>query len=127
MTIYNTTYLAFHQHGDVYKHVVQLLDTAFQTDNVFVSRFNLTQGLFRNPRVYNLYEKRHTDFFTTHKKERKDFSKLEIHTLPTPAVNTAALPLSNISSSSSSVVAFPAEWNAKYDLYLFIRKEYHKQ
>lgn len=31
-------------------------------------------------------------------------------TLPrTPAVNTAALPLSNISSSSSSVVAFPAE------------------
>lgn len=27
----------------------------------------------------------------------------------TPAVNTAALPLSNISSSSSSVVAFPAE------------------
>lgn len=32
---------------------------------------------------------------------------MRTHTL-TPAVNTAALPLSNISSSSSSVVAFPA-------------------
>ncbi len=47
-------YLALHQHGDVYKHIVQLLDAAFQTDDVFVSGFNLTQGLFRDPRVHNL-------------------------------------------------------------------------
>lgn len=47
-------YLALHQHGDVYKHVVQLLDAALQTDDVFVSGFDLAQGLFRDPRVHNL-------------------------------------------------------------------------
>lgn len=47
-------YLALHQHGNVNKHVMQLLDAAFQTDNVFVSGFNLTQGLFRDARVHNL-------------------------------------------------------------------------
>lgn len=49
-------YLALHQHGDVYEHIVQLLDATFQTDDVFVSGFNLTQGLFRDPRVHNLCE-----------------------------------------------------------------------
>ena len=47
-------YLALHQHGDVYKHIVQLLDATFQTDDVFVPRFNLTKGLFRDARVHNL-------------------------------------------------------------------------
>lgn len=48
-------YLALHQHGDVYKHIVQLLDAALQTDNVFVPGFNLTQSLFRDPSVHNLW------------------------------------------------------------------------
>lgn len=48
-------YLTFHQHGNVYKHIVQLLDATLQTDNVFVSGFNLIQGLFRNARVDNLW------------------------------------------------------------------------
>lgn len=47
-------YLALNQHGDVYKHIVQLLNTTLQTDDVFVSGFNLIQGLFGDPRVYNL-------------------------------------------------------------------------
>lgn len=55
-------YLALHQHGDVYKHIVQLLDATFQTDDVFVSGFDFTQGLFRDPRVHNLCrgDNRHT-------------------------------------------------------------------
>lgn len=47
-------YLAFHQHGNVNKHVVQLLDATLQTDNVFVSGFNFTQGLFGDARVHDL-------------------------------------------------------------------------
>lgn len=47
-------YLAFHQHGNVNKHVVQLLDAALQTDDVFVSGFNFTQGLFGDARVHDL-------------------------------------------------------------------------
>lgn len=42
-------YLALHQHGDVHKHVMQFLYAALQTHNVFVTRFNLTQRLFRDP------------------------------------------------------------------------------
>lgn len=48
-------YLALHQHGNVNKHVMQLLDAAFQTNDVFVSGFNLAQGLFRDARVHNLH------------------------------------------------------------------------
>lgn len=47
-------YLALHQHGDVNKHVVQLLDAALKTDDVFVSGLNFAQRLFRNTRVHNL-------------------------------------------------------------------------
>lgn len=47
-------YLAFHQHGNVNKHVMQLLDATLQTDDVFVSGFNFTQGLFGDARVHNL-------------------------------------------------------------------------
>lgn len=47
-------YLAFHQHGNVNKHVVQLLDATLQTDDVFVSGFNFTQGLFGDTRVHDL-------------------------------------------------------------------------
>lgn len=47
-------YLALHQHGDVYKHVVELFDAALQADDVLVPGFNLTQGLFRDARVHDL-------------------------------------------------------------------------
>lgn len=47
-------YLALHQHGDVYKHVVQLFDAALQADDVLVSRFDLTQGLFGDAGVHDL-------------------------------------------------------------------------
>lgn len=98
-------YLALHQHSDVYKHVVQLFDAALQADDVLVSRFDLTQGLFGNAGVHDLR-------LTTmggkygHTQQGQLRPRLTSHT---PAVKTAAFPLSNISSSSSSVVAFPAE------------------
>ena len=38
-------YLVLHQHGDVHKHVMELLDAALQTHDVFVSRLNLIQSL----------------------------------------------------------------------------------
>lgn len=47
-------YLALHQHCDVYKHVVQLFDAALQADDVLVSGFDLTQGLFGDARVHDL-------------------------------------------------------------------------
>lgn len=47
-------YLALHQHGDVYKHVVQLFDAALQADDVLVSGFDLTQGLFGDAGVHDL-------------------------------------------------------------------------
>lgn len=53
-------YLALHQHGDVDEHVVQLLDAALQTDDVFVSGFDFAQCLFGNSRVDNL--RREGDF-----------------------------------------------------------------
>lgn len=63
-------YLALYQHGNVYKHIMQLLDAAFKTDNVFVSGFDLTQGLFRDPRVHNLQRvevfRYHTDALLSH-------------------------------------------------------------
>lgn len=52
--VVDVPYLALYQHGDVYEHVMQLLDATFQTDNVFVSGFDLTQSLFRDPRVHDL-------------------------------------------------------------------------
>lgn len=51
-------YLALHQHGDVHKHVMQLLYAALQTHNVFVTCFNLTQRLFGDPWIHNLQHKR---------------------------------------------------------------------
>lgn len=51
-------YLALHQHGDVHKHVMQLLYAALQTHNVFVTRFNLTQRLFGYPWIHDLQHKR---------------------------------------------------------------------
>lgn len=50
----DVAYLALHQHGDVDKHVVQLLDAALQTDDVFVSGLDFAQRLFGNARVHNL-------------------------------------------------------------------------
>lgn len=53
-----------------------------------------------------------TDAPQEHLRLKQSRPKVHTHTphiLHTPAVKTAALPLSNISSSSSSVVAFPAE------------------
>lgn len=47
-------YLALHQHGDVYEHVVELFDAALQADDVLVPGFDLTQGLFRDARVHDL-------------------------------------------------------------------------
>ena len=47
-------YLALHQHGDVYEHVVELLDAALQTHNVFVPRLDLIESLLRDPRVHDL-------------------------------------------------------------------------
>ncbi len=51
-------YLALHQHGNVHKHVMQLLYAALQTHNVFVTCFNLTQRLFGDPRIHDLQHKR---------------------------------------------------------------------
>lgn len=48
------SYLALHQHGDVYEHVVELFDAALQADDVLVPGFDLTQGLFRDARVHDL-------------------------------------------------------------------------
>lgn len=47
-------YLALHQHGDVYEHVVKLFDAALQADDVLVSGFDLTQGLFGDAGVHDL-------------------------------------------------------------------------
>lgn len=47
-------YLALHQHGDVYEHVVELFDAALQADDVLVPGFDLIQGLFRDARVHDL-------------------------------------------------------------------------
>lgn len=47
-------YLALHQHGNVYEHVVELFDAALQADDVLVPGFDLTQGLFRDARVHDL-------------------------------------------------------------------------
>lgn len=38
-------YLVLNQHGNVNKHVMELLDAAFQSHNVFVTSFDLVQGL----------------------------------------------------------------------------------
>lgn len=47
-------YLALHQHGDVYEHVVELFDAALQADDVLVPGLDLAQGLFRDARVHDL-------------------------------------------------------------------------
>lgn len=45
MAVQRTGHLGLHQHGHIHKHVVQLLDAGFQTDDVLVPRLDLIQGL----------------------------------------------------------------------------------
>lgn len=66
-------YLALHQHGDVHKHVMQLLYAALQTHNVFVTCFNLIQRLFRDPWIHNLKHKRQIFIFIFN----KDYESVE--------------------------------------------------
>lgn len=47
-------YLVLNQHGDVHKHVMELFDAAFQSHDVFVTSFNLIQGLLVDLRVHDL-------------------------------------------------------------------------
>lgn len=42
------SYLIFHQHGDVHKHVMELLDAALQPYDVLVPTLNLAEGLLGN-------------------------------------------------------------------------------
>ena len=46
--------LVLHQHGDVDKHVVQLLDAALQPHDVLVPPLDFTQRLLRDLRVHDL-------------------------------------------------------------------------
>lgn len=48
------TYLILDQHGDVHKHVMELLDAALQPHDVFVSGFDLVQGLLVDLGVHDL-------------------------------------------------------------------------
>lgn len=47
-------YLILNQHGDVHKHVMELLDAALQPHDVFVSGFDLVQGLLVDLGVHDL-------------------------------------------------------------------------
>ena len=47
-------YLVLNKHGDVHKHVMELLDAALQPDDVLVSGFDLVQGLLGDARVHDL-------------------------------------------------------------------------
>lgn len=51
-------YLILHQHGNVHKHVVKLLDAALQPHDVLVPSLDLAEGLLGNLRVNDL-EKPH--------------------------------------------------------------------
>lgn len=50
------SYLILHQHGDVHKHVMELLDAALQPHNVLVPTLNLTEGLLGNLGVDDLQQ-----------------------------------------------------------------------
>lgn len=47
-------YLILNQHGDIDKHVMELLDAVFQPLDVFVTSFDLIQGLLVDLRVHDL-------------------------------------------------------------------------
>ena len=47
-------YLVLNKHGDVHKHVMELLDAALQTHDVFVSRLDLIQSLLVDLRLGDL-------------------------------------------------------------------------
>ena len=50
------SYLILHQHGDVHKHVMELLDAALQPHDVLVPTLNLTECLLGNLRVDDLQQ-----------------------------------------------------------------------
>lgn len=50
------SYLILHQHGDVHKHVMELLDAALQPHDILVPTLNLTEGLLGNLRVDDLQQ-----------------------------------------------------------------------
>ena len=50
------SYLIFHQHGDVHKHVMELLDAALQPYDVLVPTLNLAEGLLGNLGVNDLQQ-----------------------------------------------------------------------
>lgn len=47
-------YLVLNQHGNINKHVMELLDAAFQSHNVFMTSFDLIQGLLVDFWVHDL-------------------------------------------------------------------------
>lgn len=47
-------YLILNQHGDIDKHVMELFDAVFQPHDVFVTSFDLMQGLLVDLRVHDL-------------------------------------------------------------------------
>lgn len=49
-------YLILHQHGDVHKHVMELLDAALQPHDVLVPTLNLAEGLLGNLGVNDLQQ-----------------------------------------------------------------------
>lgn len=54
-----SSYLILHQHGDVHKHVMELLDAALQPHDVFVPTLNLAEGLLGDLGVNDLQQVPH--------------------------------------------------------------------
>lgn len=50
------SYLILHQHGNVHKHVMELLDAALQPHDVLVPTLNLAEGLLGNLGVNDLQQ-----------------------------------------------------------------------
>lgn len=50
-------YLVLNQHGNINKHVMELLDATFKSHNVFMTSFNLIQGLLVDFWVHDLQTK----------------------------------------------------------------------
>lgn len=77
-------YLVFHQHGDINKHVMKLLDAAFQPHDVFVTGLDLVQGLLVNLGLCDLQKETET-------KNNKYFAGLITSRIPMGFCNFAIL------------------------------------
>lgn len=100
-------YLILHQHGDVHKHVMKLLDAALQPHDVLVPSLDLTEGLLRNLRVNDLQQA--TGRQTISHYPRHGLTNTPTELLTPPASPQTQPSLHSLTAWSSTVASLPRD------------------